>query len=198
MRKTAAMTAILISTVLAVTGCTPSERPSDLPDGGANVSQQAAPSSAPAPTTTTPATVSVPAGPPCAVDKIVVTGAAGQKPTVTIPSDCAPPTELVSKDLIPGTGPAIKLGDELQMHYALYTWSTKSENQASFGSAPLETPLEKGALIDGWVEGLPGMKQGGRRLLVVPPAKGYKAQGKGNIKGNETLVFIVDAVKVGA
>ncbi|MCP3803542.1 FKBP-type peptidyl-prolyl cis-trans isomerase [Allokutzneria sp. A3M-2-11 16] len=192
MRKTAAMTALLISTVLAVTGCTPSERPSDLPEGGAGSSQAA--SSAAAPTSTTPA------GPPCTIDQVTATGAAGQKPTVTIPATCSPPAELLTKDLIPGTGAAIKTGDQLQMHYALYTWSTKKENQASFGDAPFSATLAKGQLIDGWVEGLVGMKQGGRRLLVVPPAKGYKEKGTsdGSIKGNETLVFVVDAVKVGA
>ncbi|SDM17658.1 FKBP-type peptidyl-prolyl cis-trans isomerase [Allokutzneria albata] len=197
MRKTAAMTALLISTVLAVTGCTPSERPSDLPDGGAGVSQQAAPSSAASSSAAAP-TTTAPAGPACTVDQVTVTGAAGQKPTVTIPASCSPPAELLSKDVVPGTGAAIKAGDQLQMHYALYTWSTKAENQASFGGSPFQTTLAKGQLIDGWVEGLVGMKQGGRRLLIVPPAKGYGASGKGDIKGNETLVFVVDAVKVGA
>ncbi|SDM33015.1 hypothetical protein [Allokutzneria albata] len=41
------------------------------------------------------------------------------------------------------------------MHHALQTWSTKSENQASFGRAPFETQLAQGTLIDGWLEGFP-------------------------------------------
>jgi peptidylprolyl isomerase len=50
-------------------------------------------------------------------------------------------------------------------------------------------------VIDGWNEGLLGMKEGGRRLLVVPPDKGY-GQGGNGIRPGETLVFVVDAVKV--
>ena len=50
-------------------------------------------------------------------------------------------------------------------------------------------------VIDGWNEGLLWMKQGGRRLLVVPPDKGY-GQGGNGVKPGETLVFVIDAVQV--
>jgi peptidylprolyl isomerase len=50
-------------------------------------------------------------------------------------------------------------------------------------------------LIAGWVAGLPGMKVGGRRELILPPADAYGAGGNG-IPANDTLVFIVDLLKV--
>ena len=55
--------------------------------------------------------------------------------------------------------------------------------------------MGRAQVIDGWNEGLLGMKQGGRRLLVVPPDKGY-GQGGNGIRPGETLVFVVDAVQV--
>ena len=51
-------------------------------------------------------------------------------------------------------------------------------------------------MIPGWQQGMPGMKEGGRRLLIIPPALGYGAQGAGPIGPNETLIFVVDLVKV--
>jgi peptidylprolyl isomerase len=51
-------------------------------------------------------------------------------------------------------------------------------------------------LIVGWQQGIPGMKVGGRRLLVIPPEIGYGAQGSGPIGPNETLVFVIDLLGV--
>ncbi len=52
-------------------------------------------------------------------------------------------------------------------------------------------------VIAGWQQGIPGMKEGGRRLLVIPPDLGYGAQGSaGGIAPNETLIFVVDLVSV--
>jgi peptidylprolyl isomerase len=52
-------------------------------------------------------------------------------------------------------------------------------------------------VIAGWQQGIPGMKEGGRRLLVIPPDLGYGSQGAGGAIGpNETLIFVVDLVKV--
>jgi peptidylprolyl isomerase len=88
-------------------------------------------------------------------------------------------------------------GASMQAHYDLVTWSDEQELDSSWSRGePL--PLEDvghASVIDGWNEGLVGMKQGGRRLLVVPPDKGYGEGGNG-IKPGETLVFVVDAVQV--
>ena len=59
-------------------------------------------------------------------------------------------------------------------------------------------PLGAGRVIQGWDFGVTGMREGGRRTLIIPPELAYGARGAGGAIGpNETLVFIVDLVKVG-
>ena len=70
------------------------------------------------------------------------------------------------------------------------TNGTKFDENTTGISFPLSN------LIIGWQEGIPGMKVGGRRLLVIPPDLGYGAQGGGPIGPNETLIFVVDAIGV--
>ena len=130
----------------------------------------------------------------CTVDDITVTGAAGSKPTITIPDTCSPPAQLLSKDLVVGTGPEVTEGVTMQTHYDLVTWSDKQELDSSWSRGepfPLEN-VGRAQVIDGWNEGLLGMKQGGRRLLVVPPDKGYGDQASDSIPANSTLIFVVD------
>lgn len=120
----------------------------------------------------------------------------GAKPTITIPN-CAPPKTLQKVDVIAGTGAELKPGQTAKIHYAGLSWSTKKQFDASWERGePYETQIP-GELIEGWNEGVPGMKVGGRRLLTIPPEKGYGASGRGaDIKPNETLVFAIDLVSV--
>jgi peptidylprolyl isomerase len=120
-----------------------------------------------------------------------------KKPKIDVP-DTLPPTTLVKKDIVVGTGPLVKTGDALTAQYVGVAWSGNNQFDASWdrGGKPTTFTLAKGSVIDGWTEGLPGMKVGGRRLLIIPPAKGYGDQGQGaDIPAGETLVFIVDAKK---
>ena len=83
------------------------------------------------------------------------------------------------------------------VNYVGVSWSTKKEFDASWGRSPF--PVEnvgQAGVIAGWNEGLIGMKEGGRRQLIIPPDKAYGDTGQGDIKPGETLVFVVDAVKV--
>jgi peptidylprolyl isomerase len=121
----------------------------------------------------------------------------GKKPKVTVP-DGPPPKELETRDIKEGTGPAAKTGDSVTMDYVGVSYSTKKEFDSSFTSGqPFDVTLGQGAVIAGWDEGIPGMKVGGRRELIIPPDMAYGAQGRPpTIKPNETLVFVVDLLAI--
>jgi peptidylprolyl isomerase len=124
-------------------------------------------------------------------------GTAGSAPTLTVPSG-TPPTQLQSADLITGTGPAAKDGDNLTVQYVLGTYSSGKVVQSSWTSQPFTFTLGQGQVIPGWDKGVVGMQAGGRRELIIPPSLGYGAQSPGpGIAANDTLVFIVDLQKIG-
>ena len=123
-------------------------------------------------------------------------GTAGKAPTVVVPAG-SPPTQLESADLITGTGAAAKTGDALTVQYVLATYSSRKTVQSSWTSQAFTFTLGQG-VIQGWDEGVVGMKVGGRRELIVPPSLGYGATAQGTgIAANDTLVFIIDLVKIG-
>ena len=123
-------------------------------------------------------------------------GKFGSEPTVTVPTSAAP-TQMLSSDLIAGTGAAAKAGDTLQMQYVLATYSTHKVQQSSWTSSPFSFKLGTGQVIKGWDLGIVGMREGGRRELIIPASLGYGAQSPGNgIAANDTLVFVVDLLKV--
>ncbi len=123
-------------------------------------------------------------------------GKSGSEPTVTVPTSAAP-TQMRSSDLIAGTGAAAKAGDTLQMQYVLATYSTHKVQQSSWTSSPFSFKLGTGQVIKGWDLGIVGMREGGRRELIIPASLGYGAQSQGNgIAANDTLVFVVDLLKV--
>lgn len=139
-------------------------------------------------------------GPVTTIDNVSITNAKDLKvkPGIDI-ADVLPGTTLIKKDIVVGTGATVKTGDSLTARYVGVAWGSNEQFDASWdrkGQEEIPFTLAKGSVIDGWTEGLPGMKVGGRRLLIVPPAKGYGDQGQGtSIPGGETLVFIVDAKK---
>jgi peptidylprolyl isomerase len=122
----------------------------------------------------------------------------GMKPTVTVPSG-DPPTALQKKDLIAGNGTEATTGKKVTVQYVGVHFSTKKQFDASWDTGrPFPFTLGAGDVIKGWDEGVPGMKVGGRRQLVIPPALAYGPNGYPPVIGpNETLVFVVDLVSVG-
>lgn len=126
-------------------------------------------------------------------DPATASGEAGKKPTITVP-DCRPPAALQKVDLITGTGAEAKAGASITVNYIGVSWNTKKEFDNSYdNNQPIS--FELAGLIQGWQEGIPGMKVGGRRLLTIPPDLAYKDIGKGSIGPNETLVFVIDLLK---
>jgi peptidylprolyl isomerase len=123
-------------------------------------------------------------------------GTAGTAPTVVVPSG-APPTQLESADLIAGTGAQAQPGDSITVQYVLATYSARKVIQSSWTSSPFTFTLGEGQVIKGWDQGVVGLKVGGRRELIIPPSLGYGANSPGaGIASNDTLVFVVDLLKV--
>src|SRR4051794_22368110 len=119
------------------------------------------------------------------------------KPDVPTPVG-TPPDELVTEDVVVGDGAAAKTGDHVAVHYVGVSYSDGKQFDSSWDrGAPFDFPLGAGRVIKGWDYGVTGMREGGRRTLVIPPELGYGARGMGPIAPNETLVFVVDLVKVG-
>ena len=108
------------------------------------------------------------------------------------------PEELVIEDVIPGSGAEVVPGDEISCHYVGVSWSTGEEFDASWNRGkPLDFTAGIGQVIQGWDQGLLGMKEGGRRRFEIPPHLAYGEAGAGAAIGpNETLIFVVDLVKV--
>ncbi|MHB1518188.1 MAG: FKBP-type peptidyl-prolyl cis-trans isomerase [Acidimicrobiales bacterium] len=100
-------------------------------------------------------------------------------------------------DLITGTGAVAKDGDTVTVQYVLATYSAGRVIQSSWSGSPFSFVLGAGRVIKGWDEGVVGMKVGGRRELIIPPSLGYGSQSPGaGIAPNDTLVFIIDLLKV--
>lgn len=126
-----------------------------------------------------------------------VSGKMGEKPEIGDASG-EPPSKLVKKDIKVGSGRTAKTGDKVSMQYVGHNWSNNAEFDTSWDRGqPFKFTIGEGQVIKGWDEGIPGMKVGGRRLLVIPPDLGYGDQGQGSIPANETLIFVVDLEKVG-
>jgi len=124
-----------------------------------------------------------------------VSGAKGSKPTISAPVG-SPPSTLQKSDIYVGDGKEAIESSILEVHYTLMAWSSGTLVESSWDSGQTATfPLS--GVIAGWQQGIPGMKEGGRRLLVIPPDLGYGSQGAGGAIGpNETLIFVVDLISV--
>src|SRR6185437_6785177 len=121
-----------------------------------------------------------------------------EKPEVDFPEG-NPPQDLEIVDLWVGQGEEAKPGHQVTVHYVGVAFSTGEEFDASWnrGDAGFQFPLGAGRVIQGWDQGVAGMKVGGRRRLTIPPHLGYGDRGAGGaIAPGETLIFVVDLVGV--
>lgn len=115
------------------------------------------------------------------------------KPEVDFPGE-NPPSQLEIIDDIVGDGPEAKAGDTVSVHYVGVAHSTGEQFDASWDRGqPLQFKLGVGMVIQGWDEGVQGMKVGGRRTLRIPPHMAYGPSGvPGAIAPNESLIFVCD------
>jgi peptidylprolyl isomerase len=117
------------------------------------------------------------------------------KPTIDVPSGPAP-TELEKEDLKVGKGPAAKLGDNIEVNYVGVRYADGEQFDSSWDRNETATfGLTEGGLIDGWVKGIPGMKVGGRRQLIIPSEMAYGDNPQGGRPAG-ALIFIVDLVAI--
>jgi peptidylprolyl isomerase len=123
----------------------------------------------------------------------------GGVPQVSVPKT-APPSKLIAKTLIKGTGAPVKAGQSIVARYVLSIWRTRTVINSNWPSTtqPTAPPtvFKLGSLIPAWNTALVGVPVGSRVMLVVPPAEGYGAKGspQAGIKGTDTLVFVIDVL----
>jgi len=115
-----------------------------------------------------------------------------------------PPTTLTKIDTTVGNGKEAVAGKVVTVHYTGWLWdaAAKDHKGAKFDSSvdrgdPFRFPLGMHRVIRGWDEGVPGMKIGGKRTLVIPSEYGYGKRGAGSkIPPDATLVFDVEILDV--
>jgi peptidylprolyl isomerase len=186
MRKSIVLPSVLIACAAAVAGCGSSTAPGVTLAPSAGATAQV---SAPA-TSTTSSSASASSTTASATP---LPAALKSKPKVVPPSG-PPPKKLIVKDLIKGTGPAATAGSTVKVQYVgvLYKGGKQFDASWNDGSGqPVSLPLS--GVIPGWQQGIPGMRVGGRRELIIPSALGYGAKGSPpKIPPNSALVFVID------
>ncbi len=125
-----------------------------------------------------------------------VEGKAGEKPELDT-SGVKETTALIAEDIKEGDGAEAKAGDTVQVQYSgVLADGTPFDNSFDRGE-PFEFNLGAGMVIPGWDQGVAGMKEGGRRVLVIPSDLGYGDAGAPpTIPPGASLVFVVDLEKV--
>lgn len=115
------------------------------------------------------------------------------KPEIDFPEGDAP-TELEVVEITEGDGAEAQAGSVVNVHYLGVEFDSGEEFDSSWSRGEsINFPLQ--SLIKGWQVGIPGMKVGGRRKLIVPPALAY-GNGGGHPLGGKTLIFIIDLLGV--
>jgi peptidylprolyl isomerase len=117
-------------------------------------------------------------------------------PKLNIPSG-PPPKKLVAEDVKEGSGASAKAGDEVSVHYVGVLYKDGEVFDANWGEdEPFSFSLGAGEVIKGWDQGVQGMKVGGKRELIIPPALAYGNEGVyPSIPPKSTLVFLVELLK---
>ena len=178
--------ALLVLPIIALTACSGSSGSSSSSEAAAGAGKTSDCAVQAPPTAVT----SIPGGPSLDGVTVIVDGTAA--PIVTVADGAAPVTQLGSLEIAAGDGATAKAGDTLTVDYCGIGLASQSIFDSSWvRGEPATFPLD--GLIQGWQDGLPGMKVGETRLLVIPGALGYgpnPPSGSG-IEPDETLVFVI-------
>jgi peptidylprolyl isomerase len=184
MRKQITLTCALVGLAAGVAGCGSSTAPGVelAPSSGATAAAVTATTASSTTTTSATSTSTVP-----------LPAALNTKPKVVPPSG-PPPKKLVIKDLIKGTGPVATPSSTVNVQYVGVLDKNGKQFDASWNDGsgqPVSLPLT--GVIKGWQQGIPGMRVGGRRELIIPSNLAYGAAGSPpKIGPNQALVFVID------
>jgi peptidylprolyl isomerase len=112
---------------------------------------------------------------------------------VVSPGTPPPPTSLVTKDLVVGSGATATASSTVSVKYIGANYTTGKDFTSTTWTENRPTSFALTTVVPGFSQGIVGMKVGGRREIVIPPSLGYGSHGSGTaVKPNETLVFVVD------
>jgi FKBP-type peptidyl-prolyl cis-trans isomerase FkpA len=129
---------------------------------------------------------------------VLVAAVAGCHSTPTAPSSAA----FTQTDLRIGTGSTAASGSTVTVNYTAWLYdASKTDGQglqfdSTVGRSPLTITLGAGSVIAGWDQGIPGMRVGGVRRLIIPPSLGYGSDRYAIIPPNSTLVFDIELVSI--
>ena len=117
-----------------------------------------------------------------------------EAPIIDFPEGPAP-TELVIRDIVVGDGAEAVAGGTVTVHYVGVDFEDGEQFDSSWDrDETIEFRLK--GLIMGWQEGIPGMRVGGRRELIIPPLLAYGPEGAGHRLSGKTLIFVIDLIAV--
>ena len=103
---------------------------------------------------------------------------------------------LVVQDFDEGAGEPVKPMDAVEIHYTGYLLDGTVFDSSVPRNRPITIPVGAGRVIRGWDLGVPGMRPGGKRRLVIPPELAYGERARGKIPSNATLVFTLELVSI--
>ena len=118
-----------------------------------------------------------------------ITHTFGVSPVVDTPVG-VPPTDIGAGDLTLGTGEIAQVGDNITIQYSVVDWASAKTITSTWKTGPTMVTLSK--LLPGLQAAIPGMRVGGRRVVVLPPKWAYGAQGTSTVSPNSTLIFVID------
>jgi FKBP-type peptidyl-prolyl cis-trans isomerase len=191
MRKTLSILCIAVAAAGVVAGCGSSSKSASTAQGVVLAPSGGATSAA---ATSTSTTTSATSSASTSSSSVKLPTAFNTEPTIKSPGG-TPPTKLVVKNLITGTGPTLtKPSQTITIAYVGALYSNGKVFDSSWKDVPSTHTISQPAsgFVPGFEQGLLGMKVGGRRELIIPPNLAYGKKKQGSIPANSTLIFIVD------
>lgn len=134
---------------------------------------------------------------------VFAAGCNGEGPTS--PITFVGPPNLVVTDLRVGEGATLALGQTARVHYTLWLFDPRGgdskgtlieDSRLGGGLTGVPIPITAGTVIQGWVDGMPGMKVGGLRRLVIPPSLAFGTTGSQQIPPNSWLIFDIELIGI--